>query len=108
MKARIQNAIGNNLMKKMQEMQEKLAAAQQEVEETEFSASAGGGAVSVTLLGNHQVTAVAISPEVVDPEDVEMLQDLLIAAINEATQKAEEAMSAAVQSAKGDMALPGT
>jgi len=107
MKARIQNAIGNNLMKKMQEMQEKLAVAQQEVEETEFTASAGGGAVSVTLKGNHQVTAINISPEVIDPEEVEMLQDLLIAAFNEATLKAEEAMGAAVESAKGGMAIPG-
>ncbi|MDR1805784.1 MAG: YbaB/EbfC family nucleoid-associated protein [Clostridium sp.] len=107
MKARIPQAIGNGLMRKVQEMQEKLGAAQAVVESTEFSASAGGGAVSVTLKGNHEVTAVSISPEVVDPEDIEMLQDLLIAAFNEATQKAEDAMHAAVESAKGGVSIPG-
>ena len=107
MKARIPKAIGNNLMKKMTEMQDRLREAQEQVEETEFTASAGGGAVSVTLKGNHQVTAIAISPEVIDPEDVEMLQDLLIAAFNEATQKAEDASAAAMAAAKGDMQIPG-
>ncbi|MDR1409413.1 MAG: YbaB/EbfC family nucleoid-associated protein [Oscillospiraceae bacterium] len=107
MKARIPQAIGNGLMKKVQEMQEKLTAAQKVIEETEYTASAGGSAVSVTLKGDHEVTAVTISPEVVDPEDVEMLQDLLIAAFNEATQKAEEAMHSAVESAKSGVPIPG-
>ncbi|MDR0884598.1 MAG: YbaB/EbfC family nucleoid-associated protein [Oscillospiraceae bacterium] len=107
MKARIPNAIGNGLMKKLQEVQERLAAAQAQVEESEYTASSGGGAVSVTVKGNHAVTDITISPDVVDPEDIEMLQDLLIAAINEATQKADDAMQSAVDSAKGGAAIPG-
>ena len=103
MKARIPKAIGNGMVKKMQEIQEKLGAAQAEVEATEFTASSGGGAVSVTLKGNHEVTAITISPDVVDPDDIEMLQDLLIAAINEATQKAEDAAHTAMEAAKGGL-----
>ena len=88
MKARIPNQGGQaNMMKRLQQMQEDMARVQQECEEAEYSASAGGGAIDVTVNGKHQVVSVKIQPDVVDPEDVEMLEDLLVAAVNEAMRK---------------------
>ena len=95
MKARIPNQGGgsrNDMMLKIQKMQEEMARVQQEVEEAEYSASAGGGAVEVTVSGKHEVLSVKIQPDVVDPEDVEMLEDLLIASLNEAIRKANDTM----------------
>lgn len=92
MKARVPNNGGGNMMKKLQQMQEELARVQAECEEAEYSAGAGGGAVSVTVNGKHEVVTIDIKPEVVDPEDIEMLQDLLIASVNEAMRKADETM----------------
>ena len=66
---------------------------QKELESAEFTAAAGGGAVEVTVTGKKEVTKVKIDPDAVDPEDVEMLQDLIVAAVNEALRKAEEASS---------------
>ena len=91
MKARIPNQGGQaNMMKRLQQMQEDMARVQQECEEAEYSASAGGGAIDVTVNGKHQVVSVKIQPDVVDPEDVEMLEDLLVAAVNEAMRIADE------------------
>ena len=85
MKARIPNQGGQaNMMKRIQQMQEDMARVQQECEEAEYNASAGGGAIDVTVNGKHQLVSVKIDPDVVDPEDVEMLEDLLVAAVNEA------------------------
>ena len=76
MKARIPNQGGQaNMMKRLQQMQEDMARVQQECEEAEYSASAGGGAIDVTGNGKHQVVSVKIQPDVVDPDDVEMLED---------------------------------
>lgn len=78
-----------NMMKQAQKMQQELLKMQQEMETKEFSATAGGGMVTATVNGKHEVTALSINPEAVDPEDVEMLQDLVIAAVNEAMRTAE-------------------
>ena len=80
----------NNLMKQAQRMQQQMEEAQKALEEKLFTVSAGGGAVEVTISGKKEITAVKIDPEVVDPEDVEMLQDLVMAAVNEAFRTVEK------------------
>ena len=81
----------NNLMKQAQRMQRQMEEGQKELETKEFTASAGGGAVEVTVTGKKEVVKVKLSEEVVDPDDIEMLQDLIIAATNEALKQAEDA-----------------
>ena len=81
----------NNLMKQAQKMQRQMEEGQKELEAKEFSATAGGGAVEVTVSGKKEVLKVQLSEEVVDPDDIEMLQDLIMAATNEALRMAEEA-----------------
>ncbi len=109
MKARIPNQGGNSqaaMMKKIQDMQNEMARIQEEVENSEFSASAGGGAVEVTVNGKHEVLSVNIQPEVVDPEDVEILSDMIIAATNEAIRKASDTMEQKMGSATSGLGLP--
>ena len=81
----------NNLMKQAQKMQRQMEEAQKELEEKEISATAGGGAVEVTVSGKREITKIKLSEEVVDPEDIEMLEDLIMAAANEAIRQIEEA-----------------
>ena len=81
----------NNLMKQAQRMQRQMEESQKELETKEFTATAGGGAVEVTVTGKKEVTKVKLSQEVVDPDDVEMLEDLVMAATNEALRMAEDA-----------------
>ena len=81
----------NNLMKQAQRMQRQMEESQKELETKEFTAKAGGGAVEVTVTGKKEVTKVKLSQEVVDPGDVEMLEDLVMAATNEALRMAEDA-----------------
>lgn len=81
----------NNLMKQAQKMQRQMEEGQKELEAKEFSAKAGGGAVEVTVSGKKEVLRVTLSQEVVDPDDVEMLQDLIMAATNEALRMADDA-----------------
>ena len=81
----------NNLMKQAQRMQRQMEESQKELETKEFIAKAGGGAVEVTVTGKKEVTKVKLSQEVVDPDDVEMLEDLVMAATNEALRMAEDA-----------------
>ena len=80
----------NNLMKQAQRMQRQMEESQKELETKEFTAKAGGGAVEVTVTGKKEVTKVKLSQEVVDPDDVEMLEDLVMAATNEALRMAED------------------
>lgn len=80
-----------NLMKQAQRMQRQMEEGQKELEEKEFSAKAGGGAVEVVVSGKKEVLRITLSEEVVDPEDIETLQDIIIAAVNEALRQAEEA-----------------
>jgi DNA-binding YbaB/EbfC family protein len=78
----------NDLMRQARQLQERLAKAQEEIENTVVEATAGGGAVKVTLNGKPKVESITIDPDAIDPDDVEMLQDLILAAINEALDKA--------------------
>ncbi len=81
----------NNLMKQAQKMQKQMEEATKELEEKEITATAGGGAVEVTISGKREVTKVKLAEEVVDPDDIEMLEDLIMAATNEALRQIEEA-----------------
>ena len=95
MKARLPKGMGGGpqnmqaMIRQAQKMQQDMTAKQEELAQREFTAAAGGGAVSITMTGNRQVTALTIQPEVVDPEDIEMLQDLVISAVNEDTTNKE-------------------
>ena len=93
------------LMKQAQQMQEQLKKAQDELKESEFIGSAGGGMVNVTVSGAKEVLAVSIKPEAVDPDDVEMLEDLVLAAVNEALRQYETASDATVSKITGGMKL---
>ena len=93
----------NNLMKQAQRMQRQMEENQKDLETKEFSAKAGGGAVEVTVTGKKTVTKVTLDPEVVDPDDIEMLQDLIMAATNEALRLAEEANTQAMSDMTGGL-----
>ena len=80
----------NNIMKQAQKMQKQMAETTKALEEKSYEASAGGGVVSVTVSGKKEVTAIKIAEEVVDPDDIEMLEDLVMAAVNEAIRKMDE------------------
>ncbi|MDE7018801.1 MAG: YbaB/EbfC family nucleoid-associated protein [Lachnospiraceae bacterium] len=97
----------NNLMKQAQRMQRQMEESQKELEEKEFTAKAGGGAVEVTVTGKKEVTKVKLSQEVVDPDDVEMLEDLVMAATNEALRMAEEANAEIMGKMTGGLGLGG-
>ena len=108
MKARIPGAQNQgNMMKKIQQMQEDMTRIQEEIEATEYTSSVGGGAVEVTVHGSHEVLSIKMQPDVVDPEDIEMLEDLLISALNESIKKANDAMDQGMEKAKGGLSIPG-
>ena len=96
-----------NMMKQVQKMQQDMMKMQQELQEKEYQAAAGGGVVSATVNGKHELKNLVIDPEAVDPEDVEMLQDLVISAVNEALRQADEAMENSMKSATGGLNIPG-
>ncbi len=93
----------SNLMKQAQRMQRQMEEGQKELETKEFTATAGGGAVEVTVTGKKEVVSVKLSEEVVDPEDIEMLQDLIVAATNEALKQAEDASNQMVGKMTGGL-----
>jgi DNA-binding YbaB/EbfC family protein len=93
------------LQQKIAAMQEQMTAAQDAVEVQEFTASVGGGAVEAKVNGKKQLLALNVKPEVVDPEDVEMLQDLVVSAVNEALRQADEAMEKSISDATGGLNL---
>ena len=95
------------MMKQVQKMQLEAARAQEEIAKMEFEASAGGGMVKAVVSGDNVVKAVAIDPEAVDPEDVEMLQDMVVAAVNEALRSASEATNARMSAVMGGMKISG-
>ena len=97
----------NNLMKQAQRMQRQMEENQKEMETKEFTAAAGGGAVEVTVSGRREVVKVKLSEEVVDPEDIEMLEDLIVAAANEALRKVEEANTELMNKMTGVLGLGG-
>ena len=94
------------MMKQAQKMQRDAAAAQEEIASMEFEASAGGGMVKAVVTGDNLVKDLAIDPEAIDPEDIEMLQDMIVAAINEALRTASETANAKMNSIMGGMNLP--
>lgn len=97
----------NNLMKQAQRMQKQMEENQKALEESEFTATAGGGAVEVTVSGKKEVTKITLAEEVVDPDDIEMLQDLIIAAVNEALRKVEAESQAVMSKLTGGMGMGG-
>ena len=110
MKARLPegtNMKQGDMMRRVQKMQEDMQSAQQEVEASVFEASAGGGAVLAKVTGKKELLEVQIQPEAVDPEDMEMLQDLIVAAVNEGLKQADAAMEEKMGAITGGMNLPG-
>lgn len=98
----------SNLMKQAQKMQKDMAKLQEELEGKTVEASAGGGAVTVVATGKKEIKEIVVKPEVVDPDDVEMLQDLILAAVNEALRKADEMVSSEMGKITGGLGgLPG-
>lgn len=93
------------MQQKIQEMQDQMTAAQEAVEAQSFTASVGGGVVEATVNGKKEVQSVTIKPEAVDPEDVEMLQDLVVSAVNEALRQAGEAMDKGMEGITGGLNL---
>ena len=93
-----------NMMKQAQQMQERM---QKQMEEMRIEATAGGGMVTVVINGAKQVQSLKLDPEAVSKDDVEMLQDLILAALNDAYRKADEAMSKQMQGMMGGMKIPG-
>ncbi len=94
------------MMKQAQRMQRDAAAAQEEIAAMEFEATAGGGMVKAVVSGDNTVKSLAIDPEAIDPEDAEMLQDMIVAAVNEALRTASETANAKMNSIMGGMNLP--
>ena len=95
------------MMKQAQKMQRDAAAAQEEIASMTFEASAGGGMVKATATGDGTITGIVIDPAAVDPEDVEMLQDMVTAAVNEALRSASEAANSRMSAIMGGMKIPG-
>lgn len=95
------------LMKQMRDIQNRMQEMQREFEAQEFMGSAGGGVVTATVLGNHEVRRVKIDPKVVDREDVEMLEDLVTAALNDARSRIEEKRKDEIGRLTGGMNIPG-
>lgn len=97
----------NNLMKQAQKLQQQMEEMQKDLQNKEFTASAGGGAVVAIATGKKVLKQILIKPEVVDPDDVEMLQDLILTACNEAIKKAEEETADEMKKLTGGLNIPG-
>ena len=95
------------MMRQAQQMQAKIAKAQEEIQELSYEGSAGGGMVSATVKGDGHVESITINPIVVDPEDIEMLQDLVVAAVNDGFDGLAELSAARMNEATGGMKIPG-
>ena len=112
MKANIPKGMGGPqnmqaMLRQAQKMQEDMAAKQEELEAREYEVSAGGGAVSLKINGKKQILSLDIAPEIVDPDDIETLSDILVAAVNEAIKRVEETSAAEMEKITGAMNLPG-
>lgn len=113
MKARVPKGMGGgpqnmqSMLKQAQKMQDMIEQKKEELEKKEYVVSSGGGMVEVTVTGAHEVKAIGINPEVVDPEDVEMLEDMLVAALNEAHRQIEEESEREMDSVTGGLNIPG-
>ena len=113
MKARLPKGMGGGpsnmqgMIKQAQKMQEEMQKAQEELEAKEYKAAAGGGAVEAVVSGKKEIVSLTIKPEVVDPEDIDMLQDLIISAINEGLRQVEDESNDQMQKITGGMNIPG-
>ena len=113
MKANLPKGIGGGpqnmqaMLKQAQKMQEDMEALQADLDEREYDISAGGGVVNVKINGKKEILSIGIEPEIVDPDDVETLSDILVAAINEAIKRVEDTNSAEMQKVTGNLGLPG-
>ncbi|MGN0521979.1 MAG: YbaB/EbfC family nucleoid-associated protein [Eubacterium sp.] len=113
MKARLPQGMGGgpqnmqSMLRQAQKMQENIEAKKAELEEKEYTVTSGGGMVEIIVTGKHEVKAVNINPEVVDPEDVEMLEDMLVAALNEAMRQIEEESERELEKVTGGLNIPG-
>ena len=113
MKVRLPQGIGGGpanmqgMLKQAQKMQEDMAALQEELDSREYDISAGGGVVSIKINGKKEVLAINIEPEVVDPDDIETLSDILVAAVNEAIKRVEDTNSAEMSKITGNVGFPG-
>ena len=96
-----------SMLKQAQKMQEDMAAKQAELEEREYDVSAGGGVVNVKINGKREILSVKLAEEIVDPDDIETLEDLIVAAVNEAIKKVEAVSSEEMGKITGSMSLPG-
>lgn len=102
-----QNKKVSGVMKQAQMMQERMQAIQEEVEKKSVTATAGGGVVSVTMSGKKEVEEIVLKPEVVDPDDIETLQDLIMVAVNDAIKQADDMMSEGMSEITGGLNIPG-
>lgn len=113
MKARLPKGYGgggsdmNSMIRQAQKMQENIAKLQGELEQKEYRITSGGGAVEVTITGKREIKDITIQPEAVDPDDIEMLQDLLVAAVNEAIRKVDDTSSQEMEKITGGVGIPG-
>ncbi len=113
MKVRLPQGVGGgpsnmqSMIKQAQKMQEDMAAKQAELEEKEYDVAAGGGVINVKINGKKEILSVKIDPEVIDPDDVETLEDLIVAAVNEAIKKVEAVSAEEMQKITGSMSIPG-
>lgn len=99
--------MNRNMLRQAQQMQKKMQEMQEEIAQATTEASVGGGAVRAVVVGGSQVQSIEIDPDVVDPEDVEMLQDLVVAAVNQAMEQAQELAAKKMQAITGGLNIPG-
>ncbi|MCI8756100.1 MAG: YbaB/EbfC family nucleoid-associated protein [Oscillospiraceae bacterium] len=113
MRARLPQGMGggpqnmNQMIKQAQKMQEEMKAKQEELEQQEFKTTSGGGMVEVTITGKKEIKDISIKPEIVNPEDIEMLQDMIMAAVNEAIRKVEDISNSEMEKITGALNIPG-
>ncbi len=113
MKARLPKGMGggpqnmNAMIKQAQKMQADMEALQGELDEREYEVSAGGGVITVKITGKKEIKAIDLKPEIVDPDDIETLSDLLVAAVNEAIKKVEDTTAEEMQKITGGLNVPG-
>ena len=113
MKARLPKGVGggpsnmNQMIRQAQKMQEEMTKAQEELNAKEYVTTSGGGMIEVTITGKKELKSVKLKPEVVDPEDIEMLEDLIVAAVNEAIRTAEEDSAKRMEKITGGLNVPG-
>lgn len=113
MKVRLPQGMGGgpsnmqSMLKQAQKMQEDMAALQEELDAREYDISAGGGVVGVKINGKKEILSIDIQPEIVDPDDIETLSDILVAAVNEAIKRVEDTNSAEMSKITGGMGMPG-